>query len=295
MERQSFIFHQEWAEAMKALAKDVRVEVYDAIIEYGLSGSTSGVLKPVAHALFTVFRARLDADISAWIDVCNKRKAASLKGVAARATKCNQMVANATKCNQMVIKRYQTVRDNDIDNVVSNETNNIDKPNGLSHCVSEKTQKNEVIPDGFVEFWSIYPKTRRVAKRDCLKKWKLHKFEAIADRIIADVRRQSASEQWTKDEGRFVPMPSTYLNQRRWEDAESVDAGKVSDFADKRQSEAISPQENHRKFLIRLIANGSDLYPLYEKNISEAEFIAANREEIEREREKINLGKGVAS
>lgn len=295
MERQSFIFHREWAEAMKALAKDVRVEVYDAIIEYGLSGSTSGVLKPVAHALFTVFRARLDADISAWIDVCNKRKAASLKGVAARATKCNQMVANATKCNQMVIKRYQTVRDNDIDNVVSNETNNIDKPNGLSHCVSEKTQKNEVIPSGFVEFWSIYPKTRRVAKRDCLKKWKLHKFEAIADRIIADVRRQSASEQWTKDEGRFVPMPSTYLNQRRWEDAESVDAGKVSDFADKRQSEAISPQENHRKFLIRLIANGSDLYPLYEKNISEAEFIAANREEIEREREKINLGKGVAS
>lgn len=278
---------------MKVLAKDVRVEVYDAIIEYGLSGSTSGVLKPVAQALFTAFRVRLDADKNAWIDVCNKRKAASLKGVAARATKCNQMVdtKKAGKNNQMVIKRNQMVYDNDIDNVVSNETNNIENANAFSHCVSEKTQKQEAIPAGFVEFWSIYPKTRRVAKRDCLKKWKLHKFEAIADRIITDVRRQSVSEQWTKDDGRFVPMPSTYLNQRRWEDAEGVDVDKESDFADEHQDDVFLRKEKHRKFLIKLIADGSDLFSCYEHSISEADFIAQYRDEIEAEKKRISLKK----
>ena len=192
---------------MKALAKDVRVEVYDAIIEYGLSGTTSAALKPVALALFTVFRARLDADINAWIDVCNKRKAASLKGVEARSTNRNQMVPNGTKCYQMVTKRNQMVGDNDIDddNVVSNETNNIDKSNDLSPC-------------RFDEFWNAYPRKRRVNKHGCLIKWKLHKLDAVADTIIADVKRQSLSEQWSKDGGQFAPMAMTYINQRRWED-----------------------------------------------------------------------------
>jgi hypothetical protein len=27
-----------------------------------------------------------------------------------------------------------------------------------------------------------------------------------------------ASEQWRRDDGRFIPHPATWLNQRRWED-----------------------------------------------------------------------------
>jgi hypothetical protein len=293
MERQSFIFHKEWAEAMKKLPKDVRVEVYDAIIEYGLSGTTSAALKPVADALFTVFRVRLDADMKRYEETVNRRREAGLKGGIAFARKCEQNRAKQSKREQ---NRANALIDNDIDNVVPNRTdNNIDKSNDLSHCgKSAEGQKAESLPAGFAEFWSIYPKTRRVAKRDCVKKWKLHKFEAIADKIVADVRRQSASDQWTKDDGRFVPMPSTYLNQRRWEDAGDEGTSEASSLPNERQTDGVSSQEKHRKFLIRLVANGSDMFSLYEKNISEAEFLAANREEIEREREKIALAKGAA-
>ena len=32
------------------------------------------------------------------------------------------------------------------------------------------------------------------------------------------IEQSKKSEQWTKDNGKYIPMPSTWLNQRRWED-----------------------------------------------------------------------------
>ena len=35
---------------------------------------------------------------------------------------------------------------------------------------------------------------------------------------MAAVAHQSKSDQWTKDGSAFVPHPTTWLNQKRWED-----------------------------------------------------------------------------
>lgn len=80
---------------MKKLPKDVRVEVYDAIVEYGLSGTTSAALKPVAEALFTAFRARLEADMAKYESKILKLKESGRKGGLAKSSKCCQMLANA--------------------------------------------------------------------------------------------------------------------------------------------------------------------------------------------------------
>lgn len=37
--------------------------------------------------------------------------------------------------------------------------------------------------------------------------------------VTAALGWQAKQAQWTKDDGAFVPHPSTYINQRRWEDA----------------------------------------------------------------------------
>jgi hypothetical protein len=51
------------------------------------------------------------------------------------------------------------------------------------------------------------------------KAWaKLKPSEALQAQILGALAVQRQSEQWTKDGGSFVPMPSTWLNQRRWED-----------------------------------------------------------------------------
>ena len=36
--------------------------------------------------------------------------------------------------------------------------------------------------------------------------------------MLKAIEKQKGSEQWTKDNGQYIPHPSTWLNQSRWED-----------------------------------------------------------------------------
>jgi hypothetical protein len=80
------------------------------------------------------------------------------------------------------------------------------------------------VPAGFAQFWAEWPNTdRKVAKAKCLERWRKAGLEACAEAIIADVRRNKATNrQWL---GGYEPAPLTYLNQRRWEDGQSQQAG----------------------------------------------------------------------
>lgn len=68
----------------------------------------------------------------------------------------------------------------------------------------------------FDRFWSAYP--RKVAKQKCFEIWKRRKLGKKIDEILEGLERYKRSEQWTKDGGQFIPNPSTFLNQNRWED-----------------------------------------------------------------------------
>jgi len=70
---------------------------------------------------------------------------------------------------------------------------------------------------GFDEFWKAYP--RKVAKPAAIKAWvKLNLNDETFRKILESVKAQSASPDWLKDGGQFIPYPATYLNGRRWED-----------------------------------------------------------------------------
>lgn len=77
------------------------------------------------------------------------------------------------------------------------------------------TAQNGAGDDGFEKFWSVYP--RRVGKKDAVKVWKQIKpDEELISLIVQGVERWKQSDQWTKDEGRFVPYPATFLRGERW-------------------------------------------------------------------------------
>jgi len=40
---------------------------------------------------------------------------------------------------------------------------------------------------------------------------------------MAGLDRLKQSRQWREQDGKFIPMPSTFLNERRWEDEPEVD------------------------------------------------------------------------
>ena len=76
-------------------------------------------------------------------------------------------------------------------------------------------------PRGFDRFWAVYP--RRVGKQDALKAWgQLNPDDDLVELIVAGVERWKRSEQWTKDEGRFIPYPATFLRGERWNESDGV-------------------------------------------------------------------------
>jgi hypothetical protein len=66
----------------------------------------------------------------------------------------------------------------------------------------------------FADFWNAYPK--KVGKGAAEKAWT--KVVAPIDILMAAITKQKNSEQWRKDDGKFIPNPATWLNQKRWLD-----------------------------------------------------------------------------
>ncbi len=69
----------------------------------------------------------------------------------------------------------------------------------------------------FLEFWKCYPK--KTGKGKAYQVWKkLKNPKTTLLKIKAALVWQKKLDQWSKDNGQFIPYPTTYLNQRRWED-----------------------------------------------------------------------------
>jgi len=79
-----------------------------------------------------------------------------------------------------------------------------------------REEKKESIPS-FDDWYSKYPK--KTARQAAEKAWfKLNPSTDLVSTILAALEIQKSCKQWLKDNGEFIPHPSTWLNQRRWED-----------------------------------------------------------------------------
>jgi hypothetical protein len=94
---------------------------------------------------------------------------------------------------------------------------------------NEESTNTDINTDAlFTRFWTAYPAKK--AKPAALKAFnRLKASDELTSQIIADIEKQKASEQWQKNGGQFIPMPATYLNQRRWEDG--ICGSAVNEFA----------------------------------------------------------------
>lgn len=88
------------------------------------------------------------------------------------------------------------------------------------HSLKEKDkdkdkEKDNARESDFLQFWAAYP--RKDAKQNALKAWMRAEVEIAT--AVAAIARQRKSEQWRKDDGKWIPLPASWLNGRRWEDA----------------------------------------------------------------------------
>jgi len=76
----------------------------------------------------------------------------------------------------------------------------------------------------FDDFWKAYPK--KVGKAYCQKIWaRLKPGQYLIHKMLYALNWQRQTEQWQKGSGKFIPNPSTWLNQGRWDD-QPVDVGR---------------------------------------------------------------------
>lgn len=82
-----------------------------------------------------------------------------------------------------------------------------------------KKDKNNKYSILFEDFWKMYPARGGVksGKSTAWKAWQKMGCEDISHEVMVGLKAQMKSEQWTKDDGQFIPMASTFLNQKRWE------------------------------------------------------------------------------
>jgi hypothetical protein len=78
-------------------------------------------------------------------------------------------------------------------------------------------EQGAVPRDFFEGWWKEYP--RKIKKEKAWEAWqRLGIGSQMLPKMIETLRTQKASKEWTEEGGKFVPHPTTYLNQQRWTD-----------------------------------------------------------------------------
>lgn len=91
-------------------------------------------------------------------------------------------------------------------------------PNISKDNISKDNKIDTVDKDkAFVPFWEKYPNKK--SKKAAWKAWqKINMTPALLATIMAGLQNCMESEQWQKDDGRYIPHPATWINGERWED-----------------------------------------------------------------------------
>lgn len=101
--------------------------------------------------------------------------------------------------------------------------NNLDN-NTNNNIVTPITPKADLVSfeeKAFNDFWNIYPK--KVNKQGTLRAFKkIKNLKTELPLILDAVERFKNSKGWQKDNGQFIPHPTTFINQERWKDQQDV-------------------------------------------------------------------------
>lgn len=82
---------------------------------------------------------------------------------------------------------------------------------------TELSEKPNVIMQWFSEFWEIYPKKQAMGEAE--EAWlRLNPTAEVHTQILETLRKAVSCDEWQKENGRFIPHPAKWLEQKRWKD-----------------------------------------------------------------------------
>jgi len=92
---------------------------------------------------------------------------------------------------------------------------------------ARETNGRDPLRATFEQFWSVYPK--KVGKAAAFTAWrKVHPTSDLVAKILAALDWQRTQDSWLRNGGQYIPNPSKYINEARWDD-EPVTTPHMSD------------------------------------------------------------------
>lgn len=93
----------------------------------------------------------------------------------------------------------------------------IDKEKDIYNIYVQNEVQKPDWEDKFEQFWKLYPKKQNKKK---VQLWFKNKKpnDALFDTIIKKLKNFIDTVDWQKENGKYIPMPTTWLNGERWND-----------------------------------------------------------------------------
>lgn len=126
----SFTFQDKWVDILSVLTDEVRLEVLDAIVSYGVRGELNH-LRPMAGKVFSYIKEDINEEMAKRASISSKRKAAALSRFHGKESK--QKHANASISMQMHANACKSI-ENDANALKSMQMHEIS-----SKCMTEKS------------------------------------------------------------------------------------------------------------------------------------------------------------
>lgn len=221
-DKKSFVLYSDYREHLELLTDEEKGRLLMALFDYNENGKNPE-LNGITRMAFSFIKAQMDRDAQKYAETCMRRSEAGKQG--GRPSKANGFSEKQTetkKANGFSEKQAKAKKadtDNDTDTDTDTDINN-------SISLSSSFEEGDIPEDEepklspveirFAEFWSNYP--RKVGKQHALKAWnKIKPTAELHSRIIKAIADQKKSDQWCRENGRFIPNPATWLNGGYWD------------------------------------------------------------------------------
>lgn len=256
-ERKAFPFYFEWLNYLDKLPPDVAYRAVKALCGVAQGNPLDSVNDPAADMMLSILSSTIQRDAEKYEDACEAHKAVGKKGGRPKANGYlenqekpkgfleNQMVSPKTKRFSEKPKKPDTELELEPElepepEMKGSSTSPVapvggDEPEKSKTAQAESLTVSKMargtakaadhsttpVQERFERFWEAYPK--KVGKKAAQAAFgKLKPNDELVKKMLSTLGWQAKSEQWQRNSGQYVPNPTTWLNQGRWDDKPSA-------------------------------------------------------------------------
>lgn len=197
-ERKGFLILHRNRVQLEFLTDEQRGQLLMALLNFSEHWDNPG-FDGILGMAFATMAEQITHDAEAWNDKCEKNRN---NRIGNDQNEYEQTLTTVNRCQPS----STTVNGGDQSNPNPNPNPN----------QSQKGDGRGQADEQFSGFWSAYPKKQ--GKKDARRAFEKAIRHTSLGTILSALERQKQSQQWTKDNGQFIPYPATWLNGCRWED-----------------------------------------------------------------------------